>query len=210
MEPYYNHDGITIYHGDCLDVMPRLQAVDLLLTDPPYGIGEAAGKNKSRSRLAIATDYGNHHWDESPAEEGVTLARSLSRSQMIFGGNYYNLPPAACWLVWDKENGKNDFADAELVWTNLKKAVRLKRYRWAGMLKAEPEHRAHPTQKPLKVMKWCIGHAPAAATTILDPYMGSGTTLRAAKDLGRQAIGIEIDEAYCEIAANRMAQEVLF
>lgn len=214
MKPYYDQDGITIYHGDCRDVLPTLDPVDLVLTDPPYGIGEAAGKNKSRTKIAIAKDYGDAMWDDQPIDTALMDAvRGAGRTQIIFGGNYYDLPPTSCWLVWDKDNGSNDFADAEIAWTNMPKAIRLIRWRWAGMLQErggkDKESRQHPTQKPLPVMRWCIQQAPDDVSTVLDPFMGSGTTLRAAKDLGRKAIGIEIEERYCEIAANRMAQGVL-
>lgn len=112
--------------------------------------------------------------------------------------------------MWDKENGDCDFADAELAWTNYGTAVRLKRHLWNGMLRKGRERRDHPTQKPLEVMSWAILKCPGEPKLILDPFMGVGTTLRAAKDLGRQAIGIEREERYCEIAVKRMAQEVLF
>jgi len=213
MKPYYEHDGITIYHGDCRDVLSVLPAVDLLLTDPPYGIGEARGKNKSRGKLAVARDYGVSDWDDAPPpQELIELARSKATHQIIFGVNYFHLPPSPCWLVWDKDNGESDFADCELAWTNLRTAVRRKRYRWAGMLQetgVAKEHRYHPTQKPVQVMSWAISKAPHMVDLILDPFMGSGTTLRAAKDLGRRAIGIEIEERYCEIAAKRLGQQVL-
>ena len=132
---------------------------------------------------------------------------------IVFGGNYFGLPASPCWLVWDKDNAGTDFADCELAWTNFPGAVRLLKHRWNGMLQQDmknKEHREHPTQKPVPVMRWCIQRFPDdMATVILDPFMGSGTTLRAAKDLGRKAIGIEIEEKYCEIAAKRLAQEVL-
>ena len=212
MKPYYEQDGITIYNADCRDVLPTLEPVDLVLTDPPYGIGEAAGKNKSRGLLAIPTDYGDADWDDHPVDAALMDAvRAAGRTQIIFGGNYYDLPPTSCWLIWDKDN-TGDFADAEMAWTNMPKAVRLIKWRWNGMLQErggkDKESRQHPTQKPLPVMRWCIQQAPDAQT-ILDPFMGSGTTLRAAKDLGLKAVGIEIEERYCEIAANRMAQGVL-
>ena len=112
MTPYYEEDGITIYHGDCREILPCLAPVDLLVTDPPYGIGEAAGKNKSRSKLAVSKDYGCAEWDNSPPPDWVFgLMRSMSTFQIIFGGNYFQLPPSSCWLVWDKVNGETDFAD---------------------------------------------------------------------------------------------------
>lgn len=214
MKPYYSQDGQTIYHGDCRDVIPSLPVFDLLLTDPPYGIGEAAGKNKSRSKMAVAKDFGDEAWDDEPADvNAIAACIAHAKHQIIFGGNYFGLPPSSCWLVWDKDNGASDFADCELAWTNLRKAVRRLRYRWSGMLQedmAAKEYRWHPTQKPEPVMRWAIQQAPADVVTIIDPFMGSGTTLRAAKDLGRKAIGIERIERYCEIAANRLAQGVLF
>lgn len=219
MKPYYDDGkGIVIYHADCLHVMEHLaphygeKLFDLLLTDPPYGIGEAAGKNKSRSKLAIAKDYGDSSWDNATAPEALSAARALCRSHIVFGGNYYYLPPSSCWLVWDKDNGASDFADCELAWTNMRKAVRRLTYRWAGMLQQpgrSKEHREHPTQKPEPVMLWALTQAPEDVRTILDPFMGSGTTLVAAKRLGKQCVGIEREERYAEIAARRLQQEAL-
>lgn len=214
MKPYYEHAGITIYHGDCREILPALGMFDLLLTDPPYGIGEAAGANKSRSVLAVSRNYGDEDWDDAPpAAETISLCRDRATHAIIFGGNYFALPPSSCWLVWDKDNGANDFADCELAWTNLRKAVRRKVYRWQGMLQQpgrRKEFRQHPTQKPLEVIAWALGHAPKETRTVIDPFMGSGTTLRAAKDAGMAAVGIDRVERYCEIAAKRLAQEVLF
>lgn len=214
MNPYYEHGGITIYHGNCREILPTLEPVDLVLTDPPYGIGESAGRNKSRSKMAVSKDYGNASWDDAPPDkETINLAIAAGRSAIVFGGNYFALPASPCWLVWDKDNGATDFADCELAWTNLEIAVRRIRWRWQGMLQEHggkhKELRQHPTQKPLAVMKWCIERVPGNPQSIIDPFMGSGTTLRAAKDLHRKAIGIEIDERYCEIAANRLRQNVL-
>lgn len=212
MKPYYSHAGITIYHGDCREILPTLPKVDLVLTDPPYGIGEARKNNASRGKLAQAKDYGVASWDDKPPSDWLfLLMREISTYQIMFGGNYFPLPPSKCWLVWDKVNGECDFADCELAWTNLNKAVRKIEWRWSGMLQQDmsnKEHRSHPTQKPLAVMKWAITQAPDDCKTILDPFMGSGTTLVAAKNLNRKAIGIEIEEKYCEIAANRLSQEV--
>jgi DNA modification methylase len=213
MKPYYEQDGIVIYHGQAECILPYLAQADLLLTDPPYGIGEARGKNKSRGKLAVSRDYGVSDWDDSPPPRWLLdQAIAHTKWQIVFGGNYFHLPPAKGWLVWDKENGDSDFADCELAWTNLDKAVRRLSYRWAGMLQ-EPgcprEIRVHPTQKPEAVIRWALMQAPADVRTVLDPFMGSGTTLVAAKRLGRQAIGIERDERYCEAAAERLAQGAL-
>ncbi len=199
MTPYYEKNGITIYHGDCREVLPRLPLVDLLCTDPPYGIGAARNlrANKQHGKAAVASkDYGDSEWDNEPPPRWL-IEQCVERADwsIVWGGNYFQLPPSPCILVWDKDNGNNGYADCELAWTNLDKSVRRIRYRWMGMLQErmgdDKEPRFHPTQKPLDVMLWAIQQAPLDCQTILDPFMGSGTTLRAAKDLGRKAIGIE-------------------
>jgi len=196
----------TLYLGDCAEILPTLGQFDAVVTDPPYGIGESKGRNKSRSKLAIAKDYGDDDWDNEPiTKESVDLLRNISKWQIIFGGNYFELPPTKCWLIWDKENGQNDFADAELAWTNLDKAVRLKRYMWNGMLRANKEPRGdHPTQKPVGIMEWVISHLPNDVDTIIDPYMGSGTTGVACVNMKKQFIGIEREQKYFDIACKRI------
>ena len=200
-------EGVTLYLGDCREILPTLGKVDAVVTDPPYGIGEAAGKNKSRGNLAVAKDYGTDEWDNKPVTADLMrLVRSAGRFSIIFGGNYYDCPPASCWLVWDKENGTNDFADCELAWTNLPKAVRRLKFMWNGMLRAHGEPRGdHPTQKPIGVMKWCIEQLPADCLQILDPFMGSGTTGVAAAKMGRHFIGIEREARYFDAACRRIA-----
>ena len=216
MTPYYQDDYATIWHGDCREILPTLPKVDLVCTDPPYGIGaarnERGGKRHGKAMVA-STDYGASDWDDATADADVMRALlGKSTRMVIWGGNYYAdvLPPMAGWLVWDKLTGENGYADAELAWTDFNAAVRLKQHLWKGMLRKGKEERHHPTQKPLEIMSWCIEQADKHGdnNTILDPFMGSGTTLRAAKDLQRKAIGIEIEEKYCEIAAQRLAQEV--
>ncbi len=194
----------VLYLGDCLEIMPTLGKVDAVITDPPYGIGEAAGKNKSRGNVAVAKDYGNAVWDNNTKDVEINLAISIANSSIIFGGNYYNLPPTSCWLIWDKQNGNNDFADCEMAWTNLPKAVRRLYWLWNGMIRKGNDIRQHPTQKPVGVMEWCITHLPDTAQTILDPFMGSGTTGVACAKLGRKFIGIELDETYFDIACERI------
>lgn len=231
-QPYYEHAGISIYHGDSREVLGeweglRTQSFDLLLTDPPYGLGFSRAKNRGGSGALMqmtgffagqsrpqATNYGeDDDWDDERADALVARAKALCRQSIVWGGNYYDLGPARCWLVWDKDNGNTDFADCELAWTNLDKAVRKLTYRWNGMLQQPgrpKEPRIHPTQKPEAVMVWALGLTPTSVKTVLDPFMGSGTTLRAAKDLGRRAIGIELLESHCETAVRRLRQEVLF
>jgi DNA modification methylase len=197
----------TLYLGDCTEILPTLDKVDAVVTDPPYGIGESAGKNKSRGNLAVAKDYGNDDWDISPiSNELMKVVVDAGRHAIVFGGNYYAMPPSKCWLIWDKEN-TGDFADAELAWTNLNKAVRLKRYMWNGMLRANKEPRGdHPTQKPVGIMEWCISHLPDGTETVLDPFMGSGTTGVACMNLQRKFIGIEREQKYFDIACKRIEQ----
>jgi len=208
----------TLYLGDCLPVLSDFEtkSVDAVITDPPYGIGESAGKNKSRGgRLAIAKDYGNRNWDDSPPHPRVILQiKRVGLKIALFGGNYFeNLSPSSCWLVWDKINGGNDFSDCELVYTNLKKAVRLIRYRWNGMLRGPTgsipnlEKKFHPTQKPLKVMEWVIDQCDLKSDSlIIDPFMGSGTTGVAAHNMGHRFIGIEKETDYFDIACKRIEQ----
>lgn len=196
----------TLYLGDCRYILPTLPKVDAVITDPPYGIGEAAGKNASRSKLAIAKNFGNDSWDDEPISDDLMLmVRESGKWSVIFGGNYYVMPAAKCWLIWDKENGDSDFADCEMAWTNLPKAVRRIRYMWNGMLRANGEARGdHPTQKPIGVMAWAINHVPAPNRLILDPFMGSGTTGVAAMNLQRSFIGIERERKYFDIARRRI------
>lgn len=211
MTPYYEDNFCTIYHGDCGRILQELATVDLVLTDPPYGIKENAHRVASRTKLAKTTDYGDFEWDKKPANDKlIQMCRSAGKICIIWGGNYFHLPPSRGWLVWDKQNS-GDFADCELAWTNAKTSVRIFRFMWNGMIRAGEARnikRVHPAQKPLELMQWCIGFGDDVKT-ILDPFMGSGTTLRAAKNLQVTAIGIEREEKYCEIAAKRLAQEVL-
>lgn len=215
MKPYYQDDNVTLYHGDCLEILPHIVA-DVLVTDPPYGIGlDTENRSRGRSKLTKSNDYPPVHGDDKPFDPTPFLCFDR---MVIFGANNFaeKLPPSQAWIVWDRldgiwgkrEQGFNDGADAELAWTNLPGTVRTYRHRWLGMMrKGEPF--LHPTQKPIGLMMWAIEKASDPGDIIFDPFAGSGSTLRAAKDLGRKAIGIEIDESYCEIIVKRLAQEVL-
>lgn len=210
----------TLYLGDCRDILPTIGKVDAVITDPPYGIGESGKKNASRGKpfgsradskntrgtYVAPTDYGDFDWDTAaPATEMIEACIAAGRIVILWGGNYFAVPPSGKWLVWDKINS-GDFADCELAWTNLPGAVRMTRHMWNGMLRDGEERgqqRVHPTQKPVAVMAWCIEQA-GKADTILDPFMGSGTTGVAAVRMGRKFIGIEREPKYFEIACRRI------
>jgi DNA modification methylase len=196
----------TLYLGDALTVLQSGLRADLCLVDPPYGIGEAAGKNKSRGKLAVAQDYGDEDWDDAPLDADRMLAISACAVRhIIWGGNYYPLPPASKWLVWDKENGASDFADCELAWTNLTGAVRIFRHMWNGMLRASERDlpRVHPTQKPVALMLWCLQQAGDVAS-VIDPCMGSAPVGIACVNRGIPYIGIENNERHFATACERI------
>jgi DNA modification methylase len=197
----------TLYNDDCAFILRQSFRVDALVTDQPYGLGMAKrGRIGSGTDAIPATEFEPSDWDNSPVDPDLMrLVLKRGRWQIVFGGNYYMMPPASCWLVWDKMN-TGDFADCELAWTNLPKAARRIQYRWNGMLRQNNEPRGdHPTQKPVGVMKWCIGQLPDDAMVILDPFMGSGTTGVACVEMGRKFVGIELDKHYFDAACRRIA-----
>lgn len=206
MKPYYDHGGITIYHGDCREVLPGLPEADLVLTDPPYGIADVwQGGSSCGWGSASAKAELRNHWDGAAPDLSHVLR--LACRCIVWGGNHFVLPPARGWLVWRKEiNPALTLGDAELAWTNLNTVVRVFDHPRSKLTGSRvPEH---PTAKPLPLMQWCLSLSPGGL--VVDPYMGGGTTLLAAKNLGRPAIGIEIEERYCEIAVKRLSQEVLW
>jgi len=204
--PYYQDDAVTIYNADCRKVLPWLGKFDLLLTDPPYGIDAAnMTMGKGQSSKPKSQRFEKCDWDQQKPD--VAFLMDASQLSCVWGGNYFSdqLPPTNHWLVWHKQNDGRSFSECELAWTNFGKQVR--HFSW-GWLHGD-DTKVHPTQKPLPLMRWCLSLVPDAQT-ILDPFMGSGTTLVAAKLEGRRAVGIEINEAYCESAAKRLSQGVLF
>jgi site-specific DNA-methyltransferase (adenine-specific) len=203
----------TLYLGDCREILPGLGKVDAVVTDPPYGIGFAHGGNDSSGIGAgrYATKFAKVGivGDEAPFDPAPLLV--LAADIILWGGNHFadKLPPSPHWLVWDKRAASghtNDFADCELAWCSRKAVARVFRHQWDGMMRASERgvERVHPTQKPIELMKWCLERVVPTAATILDPYMGSGTTGVACAKLGRKFIGIEVDPKYFDIACRRI------
>lgn len=199
-KPYYEDSHCTIYHGDCREILPELDKVDLVLTDPPYGIGFGSKHTKWSANRGVILGK----WDDKIPD--VSFVVNYGKVVVIWGGERFSLPVSRGWLSWIKPDAPPTFTSLELAWTNLDKPAR---WLMHSISATNAERVGHPTQKPLKVMTWCISQACPDAQTILDPFMGSGTTLRAAKDLNRKCIGIELEEKYCEIAVERLRQEVL-
>src|SRR6185312_9884945 len=188
-------EGVTVYLGDCREILPALPPVDAVVTDPPYGIGE----KMQGGTWGAAEKYADfRRWDVAPSAENLSLLRAKAQSVVLWGGNYFDAPAARCWLIWDKLNAVRTMADCELAWTNLDKPA--KRFRSPVGV----HEWGHPTEKPLPLMSWCIDQLPPPATLILDPFMGAGTTGVAAVKLGRKFIGIEIEPKYFDIARKRI------
>lgn len=212
MKPYYEESGLVIYHGDCREVLPTLGKVDLVLTDPPYGINLNADTRRfsggnNATRRGKGRKDGPIIGDHAAFDPSFLLA--AGHRHIVWGWNHFpdKLPRGAC-LVWLKryDDAFGTFlSDAEIAWMSKGCGVYCRRDLSNNGITNE---RAHPTQKPVGLMKWCLSFFPDAGL-ILDPFMGSGTTLRAAKDLGLRAIGIEIEEKYCAIAVERLRQESL-
>jgi len=186
--------GATLYLGDCIDILPTLGKVDAVVTDPPYGIFDYGGKwgrgNKSELQ-----------WDkETP--KNIQQVLDAGTDAVIWGGNYFDLPPSRGWLVWYKRDSVPSAADVELAWTSVDMNARLIDQTIAA---TNAERCGHPTQKPLAVMRWTVSFFPKAKT-ILDPFMGSGTTGVAAIQLGRKFIGIEREEKYFDMACRRIEE----
>jgi DNA modification methylase len=202
--------------GDSLDLMRQMpsKSVDLILTDPPYGIGESNEKNRTRgTKLSPPTDFGHFDWDTKRLEKTYfDEMERVSRNRIIFGGNYYTdyLPPSSCRIVWDKDQN-NDFADCELAWTSFRKATRKIRYRWSGAFQEDmrrKEKRVYPTQKPIQVFVWILEEYTEPDSFILDPFVGSGTTLMACRMTGRRGLGFDKDPRCEKIIRKRMFADV--
>jgi site-specific DNA-methyltransferase (adenine-specific)/modification methylase len=191
----------TLYLADCRDVLPTLGKVDAVVTDPPYGFlsgasGQGAGKLKNRTLNRASTA-----WDIAPPADLLSAIVSAGDDCIIWGGNYFSLPPCRGMLVWDKQQPWPNFSAAELAWTTLDRPVAM--FRLSSSLGDKGSRNTHPTVKPLELMRWTLGFLPNAHT-ILDPFMGSGSTGCAAVADGRNFIGIEADAGYFDIACRRI------
>jgi site-specific DNA-methyltransferase (adenine-specific) len=211
-------EKLNLHHIDCMDFMRDIPDgyYELAIVDPPYGIGEDGAKNHSRGKLAKAKEYTPKNWDSSapPAEYFIELIR-VSQNVIIWGANHFieNIPNpnSSSWIIWDKENGDNDFADCELAWTNHKNAVRKFEFRWAGMLQGDmknKEIRIHPTQKPVALYKWILDKYAKPNDKILDTHGGSMSIAIACHDYGFDLDLCELDKEYFDKGVQRVKNHV--
>ena len=190
----------TLYLGDCLEILPTLGEAQgfAIVTDPPYGIARIWSRGSERHGWTKTNAEGvlRNQWDDKPLDANAVAALLAAGDQhIIWGGNYFPLPQSRCWLVWNKPERGFSLAEAELAWTSFDAVVRV----FDGN-RSEPD-RLHPTQKTVALMNWCVAKTKG---TVIDPFMGSGTTGVACMNLGRKFIGIEIDQKYFDIAARRI------
>jgi site-specific DNA-methyltransferase (adenine-specific) len=202
----------TVLLGDCIQLMKQFndKEFDLAVVDVPYGIGESLNDNKSRSKLGKSKAYTKKDWDLSaPEKEYFNELQRISKNQIVWGANHFisRLPiDSSCWIVWDKQNGQNDFADCELAWTSFKTAVRKFEYRWHGMLQGnmkEKEIRIHPTQKPVALYDWIFKMYATEGMKIIDTHLGSGSSRISADKAKLDFTGIEIDKEYYDLQEKR-------
>lgn len=185
----------TLWLGDCREVLPSIPRVDLILTDPPYGLGK---RMQGGTWGAKEHNDGFLKWDLEAPHETVGALIAMDVPSVIWGGNYFSVPPSRCWLLWNKINAVPTMADMEMAWTNYDKpAKRLD-------LPVGRVEFGHPTQKPLALIEWCLDLAPKNTTVVLDPFMGSGTTGVACANMGKTFYGIEREPKYFDIACKRI------
>lgn len=211
-----------LYNVDCMQGMKEFpdKYFDLAIVDVPYGIGESnkaylRGGKQPGNALAASAEYTRKQWDKQPppAEYFTELMR-VSKNQIIWGANHFisRIPfDSSCWIVWDKDNGANDFADCELAWTSFNTAVRRYKYRWHGMLQEnmkEKEVRIHPTQKPVALYAWLLERYAKYGDVILDTHVGSASSLVACYRCGFHFVGFEIDPEYYKAANERLSAEM--
>lgn len=206
------------YNMDCMDGMKEFpdKYFDLAIVDIPYGIGESGDKNHTRTKLAKSKDYKAFSGNDlkPPDKEYFDELFRASKNQVIWGANHFiHLIPydSSCWIVWDKDNGENDFADCELAWTSFDTAVRRIKYRWAGMLQENmknKEIRIHPTQKPVALYEWILSRYAKDGDIILDTHVGSASSLIACHRTNHKFVGFELDKYYYDLSKKRLDAEM--
>ena len=206
---------LKAYLGDCMDLMASTadNYYDLAIVDPPYGIGASdyqRGGTQYGNSVAKCKTYTTKDWDkEIPSLKYFTELRRVSKNQIIWGGNYFELYPTPCFVVWDKDNGNNGYADCELAWTSFKTAVRKFTWKWQGMLQqnmADKEHRIHPTQKPVALYRWLLQNYAKAGQRILDTHGGSFSSAVACHMEGFEMDICEIDKEYFDAGVKRFKE----
>lgn len=219
LTPYYQDEHTTLYWGDCRKILPHLQTDLAIISDPPYGMGARFDRAGIRKKVTLdqpvyhSRDWGKIEGDDEPFEPAHLLGYPYIA---LFGANHYadRLPASSKWLSWDKrcQTPADDNSDFELIWTNQKGACRTHYQKWRGIVREGEENlsrawKFHPAQKPVSLMRWVIGQlAVPSQFVICDPYMGSGSTLVAAKQLGYAVVGIEKLESHCKNAVERLRQ----
>ncbi len=211
--------NITLYNADCLDIMREIpdKYYELCICDPPYGIGEDGSKNSTRSCLGKSKDYKSFAGKDlnAPSIKYFNELKRISKNQIIWGANHFIsriYEDSPCWIVWDKDNGENDFADCELAYTSFTSAVRKFRFKWQGMLQENmknKEVRIHPTQKPVALYKWLLANYAKEGDKILDTHFGSLSIGIACHDAGFSLTAIELDKYYYEVGKKRLANHQL-
>ena len=195
-KPDWQKGDVRLWCGDCRDVIPAEPVA--LVTDPPYGIGERM-QGGTWGAAAKYADF--RRWDVAPEEQ--LLSQLIGgHPAIVWGGNYFALPPSRCWLAWRKINAVPTMASVELAWTNFDRPAQ------AIDLPVGKHSFGHPTEKPLRLMWWCLSFL--GEETVFDPYMGSGTTCMVATSLSCRSIGIDLSAEYLELAKERNAQQALF
>ena len=198
------------YNLDCMNGMAQFpdKFFELAIVDPPYGIGAYSTGTMGGGVLAKQSRYKATSWDANiPNADYFEELRRVSKNQIIWGGNYYGLPPTSCVIAWDKDNGDNYFADFELAWASFGTAARLYKYKWQGMLQGnmkDKEHRIHPTQKPIALYKWLLSNYAKPGDKILDTHVGSASSLIACHQMGFEYWGFELDADYYNAATERL------
>lgn len=188
-------DDVRLICGDCREILPTLGRFDLALTDPPYGIGISSNPVRQK--------HAKSDWDDAPPDETTfDIIRGCSEHQIIWGGNYFGLPASQQFLIWDKKQPENfSLAMCEMAWSSVKKPAKM----WRQSVLSYDK--VHPTQKPVPLMEWCLDQMGSAAT-VIDPFMGSGTTGIACTRRARSFVGIEIDGGYFDIACRRISDQL--